>query len=210
MIPSMACPGSTNNHAAQARVRRCTPSRPGRRPHRRSAWLRVVVRLTGHGIRLPDMREGGTGLEREVTFGLPDELFAIPNEQRSGRVFSDGKNFAHLDGKRFFLRVLLPVQLDIGHEYRFGVWLEVAESDAKRIWQTWDKPEYREAGVDGVLANVVPPWGDRLLGAPCHASARNQSDVMFIEASANPALATVLSTPWPVHECEQLIQRVWR
>ena len=32
---------------------------------------------------------------------------------------------------------------------------------------------------------------------------------MFIDASTNPELANVLSTPWPVHECEQVIQRVW-
>lgn len=161
-------------------------------------------------VRCPTCGKDVSGLEREITFGLPDELFAIPEGDRPGRVSSDGKNFAHLDGERFFLRVLLPVQLDIGHEYRFGVWLEVAEGDLKRIWQIWNTPQYREAAVEGVLANAVPPWGDRLVGAACHAAPRNQNDVFYIDASTSPGLAKVLSTPWPVHECEEVIQEVWR
>lgn len=170
---------------------------------------RPLVRLPGMASICPTCGKEVSGLDREVSFGLPDELFAIPEDLRDGHVFSDGKNFAHLDGKRFFMRVLLPVPLDIGHEYRFGVWMEVSEKDAQRVWQMWNEPGYVEAEVDGTLANAVPPWGARLLEAPCHASARNQNDVMFIDDSRNAELATILSTPWPVHECEQLIKKVW-
>jgi hypothetical protein len=76
--------------------------------------------------RCPTCGEEVGGLGREVTFGHPDAIVALPEAERAERVTIAGKNFAQLDGKRFFIRVLLPVQLDIGHEYRFGVWIEVS------------------------------------------------------------------------------------
>jgi hypothetical protein len=144
-----------------------------------------------------------------VTFGHPDAIVALPEAERAERVTMAGRNFAQLDGKRFFIRVLLPVQLDIGHEYRFGVWIEVSEGDCKHVWKIWDTPDYAEAEVEGMLANIVPPWGDRLAGAACHASARNRDDVLYIDRSTHRELEQVLTTPWPVHECRQLIEEVW-
>jgi hypothetical protein len=71
-----------------------------------------------------------------VTFGFPDEVFGLTPVERRNRVAAPAKSFLLLDGERPFLRVLLPVRLDVGHEFRFGVWLEVHENDFKRAWAT--------------------------------------------------------------------------
>jgi hypothetical protein len=157
----------------------------------------------------PDCGRKVIGLDREVTFGFPDEVFVLSHEERGRRVASFGKSFVTLDSDRFFLRVLLPVQLDIGREFRFGVWIEVSKREYKRIWDLWDEPEYSTVSVEGVLANAVPPWADAIGGAPCRAAARNATDALYIESSTQPALAKVLVSAWPVHECEELITAVW-
>ncbi len=158
----------------------------------------------------PDCGCEVSGLEREVTFGLPDELFALSKRDQARRLIRFGKSFVTLDSDRFFLRVLLPVQLDIRRECRFGVWMELSEHAYKKIRALWDEPEYASASVDGVLANAVPPWGDVIYGAPCSAAARNATDAMFIASSTQPILARVLTEPWAVHECEQLIAECWK
>lgn len=149
------------------------------------------------------------GLDREITLAMPDDLFDLSSEARRSRVRMWGKSFMALDGARHFVRVLLPVPLSVGHEYRFGVWLEVADSDFHGLLDVWDEPAYLETSLEGVLANAVPPWGPRIVGAPCHASARGYDDALFIDRSSDPSLGQVLSQPWEVHECEALIAEVW-
>jgi hypothetical protein len=150
-----------------------------------------------------------SGLDREVTFGAPDEVFALTPDERVKRVVQPAKSFLLLDGDRCFLRVLLPVTLDVGQEFRFGVWIEVAQTDFKRVWTLWDDAAYATTAVDGNLSNTVPPWGTAVLGAACHAAARNTGDTLYIDKSSNLNLNRILATPWSTHECEQLIQRFW-
>jgi hypothetical protein len=157
----------------------------------------------------PDCGREVNVLGRELTFGLPDEIFALSDKEQEQRVLRFGKTFVTLDADRFFLRVLLPVQLDVGHEFRFGVWIEVPRNDYKRVWDLWDETGYATVSVKGVLANAVPPWSDAISDAPCTAAARNATDALYIESSTHLALASVLTTPWAVHECEELIGAVW-
>lgn len=157
----------------------------------------------------PQCRREVRGLDREVSFGLPDEVFALASDDRTKRVVQLGKSFVLLDGKRCFLRVLLPVNLDVPHEFRFGVWVEIDQKDFKRVWDVWDDPAYAGTSVEGWLANAVPLWGKSVLGAACHASARDAANALFIDRSSNQILSSILETPWPIHECQQLIQRVW-
>jgi hypothetical protein len=141
--------------------------------------------------------------------GIPDAILAIPPEERTGRVKSSGKSFIALDAERFFLRVLLPVRLDNGHEYHFGVWLELDFDDFEHVYRAWDEPAYLDIAVEGELANAVPPWGATVLGARCHAAARARDDALYIDSSEHPVLDSILSIPWPVSECERLIALVW-
>jgi hypothetical protein len=150
-----------------------------------------------------------TGVQREITMRTPDDVVELSDDERRRRVKVGGKSFQVLDDSRYFVRVLLPVPLDIGHEYRFGVWLEVAERDFEHLLAVWDDPSYLDTELDGMLANGVPPWGASILGAPCRASARRQEDALYIESSTDPALSRVLTHPWVVHECEALIAEVW-
>ena len=150
-----------------------------------------------------------SGLDREVTFGFPDEVFALSEEERIKRVAGFGKSFVTLDSDRFFLRVLLPVQLDIGREFRFGVWIEVSMHEYKRIGISGTSPSTAPPRLRACSRNAVPPWADAIGGAPCKAATRNATDALYIESSTQPALARVLTSPWAVHECEELISAVW-
>lgn len=149
------------------------------------------------------------GLEREITLGMPDEIYDLPGDERRRRLKVGGKSFQVLDDSRYFVRVLLPVPLDIGKEFRFGVWLEASEADFHRLHAVWDDAAYLDTTLDGTLANAVPPWGGSILGARCRASARRQEAALYIDSSTDVTLARVLTQPWNVHECEALIAQVW-
>src|SRR5437764_8719924 len=106
---------------------------------------------------------------------LPDAVRAIPENQRRTRVGVGGPSFMQLDLKRFFVRALLPVRLSDGHEFHFGVWLEIPEETAKTLWTNWERPEYAAMRFDAVLANSVPPWNESILGAQCTTAVRDQN-----------------------------------
>lgn len=140
---------------------------------------------------------------------LPDAVRAIPEEARRERVGVGGRAFMQLDLQRFFVRALLPVRLTDGHEFHFGVWLEVPEATSKQLWTNWELPEYSAMRFAATLANSVPPWNEAILGAPCIAAVRASDQLPYVESSPKSELAAVLSTPWARAECEELLDRVW-
>jgi hypothetical protein len=141
--------------------------------------------------------------------GVPDAVLAIPEDQRKRRVGAGHPSFLQLDLRRYYVRALLPVRLSDGHEFRFGVWLEVSEETCRQLWQHWDRPEYERMRFEATLANSVPPWNGLILDAPCTASVREQDQLPYVESSGHAKLAEVMATPWPRQECEQLLDRVW-
>jgi hypothetical protein len=147
-------------------------------------------------------------VEREIRMGVPDAVLAIPEESREARVRSGG-SFCFVDRERFFVRGLLPVRLSDGHEFRFGVWLELPEAACRHLAEVWDRPEYLAMRFDAVLANSVPPWDAAILDAPCVVSVREQDSLPFVESSAHPELARILTTPWPRAECEAVVDQIW-
>lgn len=141
--------------------------------------------------------------------GVPPAVLVIPETERNGRVESNGKDFLQLDGGRFFLRALLPVQLASGHEYHFGVWTEVDKKTSQRAWDAWDEPDYRDLSFSGHLANSVPPWGDVVLDADVDLTVRNRDNLPYVTSSASPVVSRMLSEPWPDAECIEVIGPVW-
>jgi hypothetical protein len=148
-------------------------------------------------------------LGREVRFNYPDVVAALSVDQRAARFLQAGTAFASLDDQ-CFLRVLLPVRLDIGHVYRFGVWLSVDTETARKVWTVWDTDEYKTLTFSGRLANSVPPWGEILLGAPCQARVFAQASLPEIVESTFEPLQDILKSPWPLSECKHLIDQVWK
>lgn len=139
---------------------------------------------------------------------MPDAAAALPERELRQRFVVGGGSFATLDGD-CFLRALLPVPLTGGHEYHFGVWLEVSEAMISHAAEVWDEPDYATLVVNGRLANSVPPWGRSVLGAPCRAVVRSLNELPYIEWSSQPALARILHHPWAREECESLIEQYW-
>jgi hypothetical protein len=148
-------------------------------------------------------------VQREIRLELPDSVLEVDPEDRKKRVGMDHPSFLQLDLKRFFVRALLPVRLTDGHEFHFGVWLEVPEPTCQTLWVNWEKPEYSQMRFGARLANSVPPWNDLLRGADCTAGVREQDKLPYVESSLHSELSRVLMTPWSRTECEELLDRVW-
>jgi hypothetical protein len=70
-----------------------------------------------------------------------------------------------------FVRALLPVKLEGGHEFRFGAWIAIRPDDLQHAYRVWNAPEYSDLKLAGHLANKVQPWG--LLGAPVNLTVLN-------------------------------------
>jgi hypothetical protein len=91
----------------------------------------------------------------------------MPQGQREKRV-KESDDFCGIregDGdevSRFFLRTVLPVPLtDIGGNTQWGLWIEVAEADAKRAWDLWDAPDQaQEPPFHGFVANHIKGYPD--------------------------------------------------
>ena len=163
--------------------------------------------MTGSGA-CPCCGRDVAGVEREVVFRYPDAIVGLDDVERA-RVYAEhGRNFAAMPG-RAFVRALLPVRLTDGHEFRFGVWLEVPEATGAAVYSAWDDPAYIDLSFDAHLANTVPPWGERLLGAACTAVVRDVDELPYIGSSTDEQLARVLSSPWSRTACEKLVTAVW-
>ena len=93
----------------------------------------------------------------ELTFGLPDAIFALPENERSERCHI-GEDVCALDRERFFLRGLLPMPVEGRTQvYRVGVWAEISVEVYRRIHELWSDPaQSDEPRLPGILANHVP------------------------------------------------------
>lgn len=125
-------------------------------------------------------------VDREVRFGVPDVFMGMSTEERDRREGHRGDYFMRLAPDRFFVRALLPVRLSNGHEFHFGIWLEITADACATVMNAWDSSDYASLEFEGKVANAVPPWGAALLDAPCHACVRDQSQLPFRSSSSKP------------------------
>lgn len=99
--------------------------------------------------------------ESELTFSLPDDVFALSEKEREarGKVSED---VVILDEERIFVRGLLPLKVEgRAHVYNLGVWAAVPFSTFKRIYEFWDEAEqFKEPRMPGQLANKLPFHSD--------------------------------------------------
>jgi hypothetical protein len=95
--------------------------------------------------------------QSELTFGLPDVVFAMSEEERDARCELSADIVA-LDRDRFFIRGLLPLEVTTrGRPYNLGVWAEVSPSTFGRVYELWSEPnQEREPRMPGKLANNIP------------------------------------------------------
>lgn len=119
------------------------------------------------------------GLPTDHGWKLPDDVWAIPEHERSSKAKFDS-DLCQL-GSRFFIRCILKVPFNEQPEYYgWGVWVEVAESDFYRYVELFDKDGSAERSVPGTLANAMPGYPPTL-GLTV--------DVQFQDSTSRPTIA---------------------
>ena len=103
----------------------------------------------------------------EPAFRRPDVVIALSTEERGRRVMESddmcfiGPGMAD-EHPRFFLRTVLPVRMtDVDGDTEWGIWVEVAERDAKHALELWDDPkQVEEPAFAGSIANRIKGYPD--------------------------------------------------
>ena len=93
-------------------------------------------------------------LQTDQAFGLPDDVWAIPREERASRAKFDSNLCRY--GDRLFIRCLLPVPFTETEGYfGWGVWVEVDETVFRRYLDLFDADGSSEPRHVGRLANAL-------------------------------------------------------
>lgn len=133
------------------------------------------------------------GLPLDFAYSLPDCVFEQPPSARSPRCNAD---FAEL-GDRKFVRALLPVPVEGGEEFRYGVWLEVDQDTFSRVVHAWNDPAtYPSLAFGGVVANAIEPYGAKTVGLKVGAATRSQNARPFVIRADVEWLGGLLTDGW--------------
>lgn len=94
--------------------------------------------------------------QMELTFGLPDDIFALSEQDKKERTKGSTDLYV-LDGNRFFVRGLLPLPIESQNDYCLGAWAEVSEEDFDRIEELWDVDvRANEPSIKACISNSMP------------------------------------------------------
>ena len=99
----------------------------------------------------------------DFAFGRPDEVFALPADERATRA-RESDDFCMLDENRFFIRTVLHIPLHerSGEQWGLGLWVEVSEANGRRYYELYDVDASNEPGFTGRIANAVAYFPDSL------------------------------------------------
>lgn len=133
----------------------------------------------------------------EHNFGMPDEIFAL-GDDREHRATLDNR-FAALDGKRFFVRCLLPIPVEHYGTWTLGVWIELSRNDFDTVLASWDKPdEWALLQCTGTLANSGASLDLPIpLGSLVSVHGPNPDHPPYVGSSSDAQLSKLLSQTWP-------------
>jgi hypothetical protein len=143
------------------------------------------------------VRCGNAAVPLERNFQMPDDVFALGDERKDRAEIQ--RNFVSLDGKRFFVRCLLPVPIESYGSWCVGLWVEVSKNDYDRAWGAWDDAEaYPALRFSGIVANDLAAELDLpvVRGSEVQLHAPDLNEPLQIVSPADPQLASVLSTVW--------------
>ena len=149
---------------------------------------------------------GDASVPLEKSFLAPDEIFAL-GKQRDERAELH-RNFASLDGERFFIRSLLPIPVEGYDRWCIGLWIEVSKADYDRAWDTWgDTEKYAALRFSGTIANDVgtdlnPPI---VPGANVNVHVVDAESSPMIETPSTGKLADLMSSTWNQIEFEEYV-----
>lgn len=103
-----------------------------------------------------------------------------------------------VNGIGAFVRALLPVQLTGGYTVTYGIWVGITPEELRHIYDVWWEPEYRHLHVDGVIANIIEPWG--LYRTPVTLRVLDQDHTPYCVSSTDSVVEAVLHTEWDHHK----------
>lgn len=162
----------------------------------------VIARDRALGGYLDRCRSGDTAVPLEAGFREPDDVFAVPKEERAVRVEA-AKGLATLDGERFFVRCLLPIHVEKYENWHVGLWVEVSADAYGQTSDRWDLPSYVGHSFRGILANAFPLLG-LTTGNAVEARAVSQTELPHIVGADDAQLSSLLKRELPVDEFERL------
>ena len=136
--------------------------------------------------------------DRHLRFVLPEPVLSIPEHDRAANTWGNDVLMSVRDVGSF-VRVLVPVHLSGGYTVTFGAWLGVHPDDLRRTYEVWNSAEYAQLELDGVLANMLPPWEDQTYGRPLRVRVRDSDEVPYATSSTDEVLQGILTEEWP-HE----------
>lgn len=103
------------------------------------------------------------GLSKDRGFTLPDEVWAIPEDERDGQARYNDDLCQW--GDRHFFRCILPVPLKgTDDSFGWGVWVEVEPEVFERYLELYEEDGRDEPPVPGKLANRLEPYPGTSLG----------------------------------------------
>jgi hypothetical protein len=181
-------------------------------------WPGLVQRLARRLHRTPAVETGATAMP-EVTemlcsccgeplpadnlrwnFEEPDPLTFLSDDERAAQIGTQTSQIVTVRGLGNFIRVILPVPVEHDREATFGVWLCItSEKEWTRVIAAASQGDDAWTGTTfaGRLTTAVQPWPETF-GAWTQAVAPGPNKVARLVHSADPTLARVLTTRWPI------------
>lgn len=141
---------------------------------------------------------GDAAMPLEKSFQAPDDVFTLGDAENERAELR--RNFATLDGTRFFVRCLMPVPVEHYGAWCIGVWIEVEKSDYDEAWKAWDDAElYPTLRFTGVIANDVGADLDLPVakGSVVHVHVPDPDSPPQVEAPSGGELGALLTKTWP-------------
>ncbi len=132
-----------------------------------------------------------------MRFALPEPVLSIPPEERERRMWRASEDLLEVRDVGAYVRVLVPVSLSDGHQIVFGAWMGVPTELLHRAFDVWWGEGYRSLRLDGVLANMLPPWEKETYGAAVTVEVRDESQLPYAVASPDPVMHEILTRRWP-------------
>jgi hypothetical protein len=101
------------------------------------------------------------GLRTDIAYRLPDDVWAIPGDDRAARAqFTD--DLCEFGDRRFIRCILLVPLIGSTNSFGWGIWVETTRSVSDRYVALYQEDATAEPPHAGTIANRIPPYSDAL------------------------------------------------
>jgi hypothetical protein len=142
-----------------------------------------------------------------MRFELPEPVLSIPPEDREDRIWRGSDDLLEVREVGAFVRILVPVFLTSGAQVVFGAWMGVPRELLRRAVDVWWDDAYRWLRLEGVLANMLPPWEEQIYGTAITAEVRDERQLPYAVASPDPLMRDILTRRWPPELVFEALER---